>query len=72
MNKIDNAWAVLKTLSPRDQEAAADAILDYASATDGPVLSDEQAREVARRLSDAGANTITAAELRSRIENLLP
>lgn len=72
MNKIDNAWAVLKTLSPREQETAADAILDYASAADGPGLTDEQAREVELRLGEAGANTITAAELRSRIEKLLP
>ena len=67
MNKIDNAWAVLKKLSPREQECAADAILDYAAAADGPTLSDAQAREVERRLADPDAETITAAELRSRI-----
>ena len=72
MNKIDNAWAVLQTLSPREQKIAADAILDYASANDGIELSDEQAREVARRLQDASEATITPAELRSRIEKLLP
>jgi hypothetical protein len=71
MNKIDTAWAALQMLSPREQEIAADAILDYAAAADGTELSAEQAREVARRLQDAGAATITPAELRSRIEKLL-
>jgi putative addiction module component (TIGR02574 family) len=72
MNKIDNAWAVLKQLPPREQEYAADAILDYAAAADGPTLSDAQAQEVERRLADPEAETITAAELRSRIAKLLP
>lgn len=72
MNKIDNAWAVLKKLPPREQERAADAILDYAAAADGPMLSDTQAREVERRLADPDAETISPAELRSRIAKLLP
>lgn len=72
MNKIDTAWAVLQSLSPREQEAAADAILDYAEAGAGPVLSDVQVRELERRLADVGAPTITPAELRSRIDKLMP
>jgi hypothetical protein len=63
MNKIDNAWAVLKKLPPHEQERAADAILDYAAAADGPILSDTQVREVEQRLADAEAETITPAEL---------
>jgi hypothetical protein len=72
MNKIDSAWAILKSLPPHEQELAADAILDYAAATAAPGLSDVQAQEVERRLLDANEQTITPAELRSRIEKLLP
>jgi len=72
MNKIDNAFAVLKTLSARQQDIAADAILDYAAAGDGPVLSDGQAREIERRLENDGGKTLTPTELRLRIEKLLP
>lgn len=72
MNKIDNAWAILKSLSPREQEIAADAILDYAAATSAPGLSDVQAQEVERRLQEGDEQTITPAELRTRIEKLLP
>lgn len=70
MNKIDNAWAILQRLTPREQDIAADAILDYAAA--GPQLSDEAARVVEQRLADPGAATLSPAELRSRIEKLLP
>jgi hypothetical protein len=70
MNKLDTAWAVLKTLSPREQDIAADAILDYASVAPG--LSDVQAEEIERRLRDEGESTLTPAELRSRIEKLVP
>lgn len=72
MNKIDNAWAALKSLSLREQEIAAEAILDYASVANAPELSDEQAREVERRLCDSEESTISPAELRSRLEKLLP
>ncbi len=72
MNKIDNAWAILKSLSPREQEIAADAILDYAAAMSAPGLSDLQAQDVERRLQDGADRTITPAELRTRIEKLLP
>ena len=67
MNKIDDAWTVLKKLSPREQEIAADAILDYAAQDTGLHLSDEQAAEVRRRLEDTHAATMTVAELRSRL-----
>jgi hypothetical protein len=68
MNKIDTAWAILKSLPPREQEIAADAILDYASALDAPGLSDVQAREIERRLDNSGEPETTTAELRARIE----
>lgn len=72
MNKIDTAWSVLKSLTPREQEIAADAILDYATAAAGPTLSDGDAQEVERRIDTPDVRTMTAAELRSRIEKLLP
>jgi len=67
MNKIDDAWAVLKKLSPHEQEVAAEAILDYATRDSGIHLSDEQAAEVRRRLADAGEATITPSDLRARL-----
>ena len=66
MNKIDEAWAILKQLPPREQEIAAEAILDYAAAAAGPQLTSEQAEEVARRLRNPEAASITPAELRAR------
>jgi putative addiction module component (TIGR02574 family) len=72
MNKIEDAWAVLKTLSPREQELAAEAILDFASGASGLELSSEQAAEVERRLRDADAKAVTAAELRARLQKLVP
>ena len=67
MNKIDDAWAVLKKLSPHEQEVAAEAILDYAARDDGIHLSDEQVAEVRRRLSDTSEATLTPSELRARL-----
>lgn len=69
MNKIDSAWAALKSLSPREQEIAADAILDFAAMASAPGLSDQQGLEIERRLQNADEKVITPAELRSRIEN---
>jgi len=66
MNKIDDAWAVLKALPEAEQEIAAEAILDYA-ARESIQLSEEQAAEVRRRLNDTGAANITPDELRKRI-----
>ena len=71
MNKIDTAWVVLQSLSPREQEAAAEAILDYAEAIAGPALSDAQVREIEQPLADVDEPTITPAELRLRMDNLL-
>ena len=66
MNKIDDAWAVLKALPEAEQEIAAEAILDYA-ARESIQLSEEQAAEVRRRLNDPDAAIITPDELRKRI-----
>jgi len=69
-NKIEHAWAVLKKLTAREQEIAADAILDYAASRGEPELSDEQAREVERRLADPHPRTVTITELRARVGKL--
>jgi hypothetical protein len=67
MNKIDEAWAVLKKLSPREQELAAEAILDFAANASEFVLTDEQVAEVNRRLQETDPKTIDPAELRARL-----
>jgi hypothetical protein len=67
MNKIDDAWAALKKLSPDEQDLAAEAILDYADRTQDFGLSDEQVAEVKSRMQEADPKTITVGELRSRI-----
>jgi putative addiction module component (TIGR02574 family) len=72
MNKIEDAWAVLKTLSPREQELAAEAILDYVAGANGLELSAQQAAEVERRLRDHAAKTVTPVELRSRLRKITP
>jgi hypothetical protein len=66
MNKIDDAWAILKALPEAEQEIAAEAILDYA-ARESIQLSEEQVDEVRRRLNDADAASITPNGLRKRI-----
>ncbi|HET7335817.1 MAG TPA: hypothetical protein VFI93_11930 [Rhizomicrobium sp.] len=67
MNKIDDAWAVLKKLSPREQEFAAEAILDYASRAPDLGLSEVQARDVQQRLKTSNPKTLTPAELKLRL-----
>jgi hypothetical protein len=67
MNKIDDAWAILKRLPQQQQELAADAILDYAAKAHDLELSDEQAAEVRRRLSDPEARAISPDDLRARL-----
>ncbi len=67
MNKIDDAWAALKKLSPNEQDLAAEAILDYADRAQDFGLSDEQVAEVKSRMRETDPKTITVGELRSRI-----
>jgi hypothetical protein len=71
MNKIEDAWAVLKTLTPREQELAAEAILDYAAGASGFALSANQAAEVEWRLRDTDAKSMAATELRLRVRGAL-
>ncbi|MEI9929736.1 MAG: hypothetical protein WDM89_04005 [Rhizomicrobium sp.] len=67
MNKINDALAVLRKLSSEEQELAADAILDYAARNSDLRLTDEQAQDVRRRLSDESEETLTPAEARRMI-----
>ncbi len=67
MNKIDDAWAILKGLPSDEQEIAAEAILDYAARRPDLALSKEQAAEIAARLNETDPRTIMPAELRARI-----
>ncbi len=71
MNKIDEAWAVLKRLPADKQELAAEAILDFAADSGDLQLSAEQIAELERRLQDAEPKTITLDEFRSRIRNIV-
>ncbi len=71
MNKIHTAWAALQSLPPREQEIAAEAILDFVASESGPHLSDAQAREMEQRLADENEPTVTPAELRAQIAKRL-
>ena len=68
--KIEQAWTELLKLPEDEQEVAADAILDYASGGRGISLSDEQAAEVNRRLSEPNPKTLTITEFRARLRKL--
>jgi hypothetical protein len=70
MNKIDEAWALLKRLPADKQELAADAILDFATESSDLLLSDEQVTEIERRLQDKDAKSLTLDEFRSRVRKL--
>jgi putative addiction module component (TIGR02574 family) len=67
MNKIDDAWTILKGLPSDEQEIAAEAILDYAARRPDLGLSEAQAAEIRSRLNETDPKTITPAELRARI-----
>ena len=67
MNKMDDAWAVVKKLPLHEQERAAEAILDFAANLGGPRLTDEQAREIKRRLAQTSPKTMTPKQARGRL-----
>ncbi|MGQ0742094.1 MAG: hypothetical protein ACT4OG_07345 [Alphaproteobacteria bacterium] len=70
MNKIDEAWAILKTLPADKQEIAAEAILDFAERSEDVQLSEQQITALQRRLQDQDAKSITLEEFRSRVRKL--
>jgi len=70
MNKIDEAWQILKNLPVAEQERMADVILAFAAQSDDIQLSDEQISDVEARMRDRDAPTITMEELRARMRKL--
>jgi putative addiction module component (TIGR02574 family) len=70
MNKIDEAWQILKNLPVAEQERMAEAILDFAAQQDRFHLTDEQVAEVRRRVQDKDAETMTLEEFRTRVRKL--
>ncbi|HEY4125058.1 MAG TPA: addiction module protein [Rhizomicrobium sp.] len=70
MNKVDDAWMVLRKLPQPEQERIAEAILDYAARADDFGLTDEQAAEVERRLAEIDGGSVTLSEARARMAKL--
>jgi hypothetical protein len=70
MNKLDDAWNVLRRLSKREQSVAAQAIFDFAAGAAGLGLSDVQAAEVRSRLREKNAKTVSSATVRARLKKL--
>jgi hypothetical protein len=64
MNKLDEAWSLLKQLPAAEQEVAADAILDFAAQSDELQLDEQQLQELRRRFDDTSAKTVTIEEFR--------
>ena len=68
--KVEKALAKLKDLPEREQEVAAEAILDYAVGAGEPRITDEQLAEVERRLADPKPTFVSLAELRARFKRI--
>lgn len=71
VNKIDEAWQVLKSLPPEMQEAWATMILDHRDQQERWTLTDEQVEEVQRRRSEKNPTTLSEQEAERRIAKLL-
>jgi hypothetical protein len=67
IRKLEPAVDELEKLPEKEQDIAADAILDYVSSA-RPRLSDEHVREVERRLADPNPKFLTLAEARARFK----
>lgn len=71
MNKIDEAWQVLKKLPAHEQERMANAILDFAAQGDSDLqISDEQLADLEQRMADKNAASMTLEEFRKRVRKL--
>ena len=68
--KMDQALAELSKLPVPEQELAAEAILDFVARDRRLTLTDEQAAEVRRRLSEAEPITLGLATVRDRLARL--
>jgi len=66
-NKLDIAIAELTKLPADEQDIAAQAILDFVGDGGRPELSDAQADEVRRRMTDPEPRFLTLAEARARL-----
>ena len=67
-NLIEDAVKVLRELPANVQEVAARAILDYGAGQDDELmLSDAQAAEIERRITDPDREFISVAEARDRL-----
>ena len=67
---LEEAVKVLRELPDGRQEAAARAIINYGADDDEIQLSDEQAAEIERRISNPNRKFISLAELDKRIRHL--
>jgi len=67
---LEEALRQVAGLSADDQDAAADALLDYVTHMRSVRLTDEQIAEVERRLHNSNRVLLSAAEALKRIERL--
>ena len=65
--KIKEAIAELEKLPADEQDQVAEAILDFAARDDRPQLTEAQAEEVGRRLSERAPRFLTLAEVRAHL-----
>jgi hypothetical protein len=70
MSKLDEAWTVLKHLSKREQDVAAQAIFDFASGTTKLGLNSAQAAAVRSRLREKSPKLFSPTALRARLKKL--
>ena len=68
--KMDQALAELSKLPVPEQELVAEAILNFVARDRRLTLTDEQAAEVRRRLSEAEPITLGLATVRDRLARL--
>jgi len=65
--KVKEAIAELEKLPADEQDQVAEAILDFAARDDRPQLTEAQAEEVGRRLSERAPRFLTLAEVRAHL-----
>ncbi len=70
MNKIDEAFQVLKQLSPDEQDRAADLMLAFAAQQSNLSLSEEQLADLEQRLSEENPKMLSMDEVREHFRAL--
>jgi hypothetical protein len=68
-NKVKEAIAVLQNLPEDDQDTVAAAIMDFASHDVRSALSDVQAVEVRRRITNPARKFVSLSEARKRLRH---